>query len=41
MFILRELKMKRDSDYGKEVLLPIGAKPYVCPKVVKSKKKFK
>lgn len=39
--LLRELKMKRDSDYGKEVLLPIGAKPYVSPKVVKSKRKFK
>ena len=39
--LLRELKLKRDNDYGKETLLPIGSKPYTRAKVTKAKKKFK
>ena len=39
--LLRELKLKRDSDYGKEILLPIGSKPYTSSKVTKAKRKFK
>lgn len=39
--LLRELKLKRDSDYGKETLLHIGSKPYTSSKVTKAKRKFK
>ena len=39
--LLRELKLKRDNDYGKETLLPVGSKPYTRAKVTKAKKKFK
>lgn len=39
--LLRELSLKRNNDYGKEVLLPIGSKPYISPRIIKSKKKFK
>lgn len=38
---IRELHLKRDNDYGKEVLLPIGSKPYTSPKVRTSKRRLK
>lgn len=39
--LLRNLRLKRDDDYGKETLLPIGSKLYSRPKTLKRKKKFK
>ena len=39
--LLRELKLKRDNDYGKETLLPIGSKPYTRAKLTKAKKNLK
>lgn len=39
--LLRELKLKRNKDYGKKTLLPIGSKPYTLPKLTKAKRKFK
>lgn len=38
---VRELYLKRDNDYGKEILLPIGSKPYRMHRVGKSKKRLK
>ena len=39
--VLNKLQLKRDCDYNKEVLLPIGSKLYSRPKTSKGKKKFK
>jgi hypothetical protein len=39
--LLRKLHLKRDHDYGKETLLPIGSKNYTRSKTFKRKKKFK
>ena len=39
--LIRELKLKREEDFGKEELLPLRSKPYIIPKTMKTKKKFK
>lgn len=39
--LIRELNLKRNKDFGKEELLPLGSKPYIIPKTMKSKKKRK
>ena len=39
--LLKNLKLKRNNDFGKETLLPIGSKPFTSAKVAKEKKKFK
>jgi len=39
--LLRNLRLKRNDDYGKETLLPIGSKLYSRSKTLKRKKKFK
>lgn len=36
--LIRELDLKRDKDFGKEVLLPIGSKPFSLKKRKGSKK---
>lgn len=39
--LLINLHLKRDDDFGKETLLPIGSKLYSRPRTLKPKKKFK
>ena len=39
--LLKNLKLKRNNDFGKETLLPIGSKPFTSLKITKEKKKFK
>jgi hypothetical protein len=39
--LLKNLHLKRDNDYGKQSLLPIGSKLYSRPRTLKRKKKFK
>jgi len=40
--LIRELDKKRDNDYGKEILLPIGTKPHNSSSVTrKSRKKMR
>lgn len=39
--LIRELNLKRCNDYGKDLLLPFGSKPYVSPRTMKGKKIFK
>ena len=39
--LLKNLKLKRNNDFGKETLLPIGSKPFTSAKVTKEKKNLK
>jgi len=39
--LLRTLQMKKNEDFGKETLLPIGSKPYIGMKTAKNKRKTK
>ena len=39
--LLNKLQLKRDCDYNKETLLPIGSKLYSIKKTLKHKRKFK
>ena len=39
--LLKKLHLKRDDDFGKETLLPIGSKVYSRPRTLKRTKKFK
>ena len=36
---IKELDLKRPTDYGKEVFLPIGSKPFIVSGSKKSRKK--